>query len=73
MQLFGTKGQQDKLKILPRDGTGRGSQNSGQDRPGQPISGTEHGTKWDRAEKDLLKQENNVQTTVEPSQECKGS
>ena len=41
MQLFGTKGQkflhcpgtkgqQDKLKILPRDGTGRDSHNSGQ-------------------------------------------
>ena len=40
MQLFGTKGQKfhhcpgtkgqrDKLKILPRDGTGRDSQNSG--------------------------------------------
>ena len=26
-----TKGQRDKLKILPRDGTGRDSQNSGRD------------------------------------------
>ena len=29
----GTKGQRDKLKILPRDGTGRDSQNSGRDGP----------------------------------------
>ena len=27
----GTKGQQDKLKIWPRDGTGRDSQNPGRD------------------------------------------
>ena len=27
----GTKGQRDKLKILPRDGTGRDSQNPGRD------------------------------------------
>ena len=51
MQLFGTtgrkflhcpgtKGQWDKLKILPRDGTGWDSQNSGRDGPGQPKSGT---------------------------------
>ena len=38
----GTKGQRDKRKILPRDGTGRG-------------------TKRDRAEKDVRKQENDVQ------------
>ena len=68
MQLFGTKGQKfhhcpgtkgqrDKLKILPRDGTGRDSQNSGRDGPGQPKSGTGHGTKRDRAEKDVQKQE----------------
>ena len=25
----GTKGQRDKLKVLPRDGTGQDSQNSG--------------------------------------------
>ena len=36
----GTKGQRDKLKILPRDGTGRDSQNLGRDVPGQPKSGT---------------------------------
>ena len=71
MQLFGTteqkflhcpgtKGQWDKLKILPRDGTGRDSQNSGQDGPGQQKSGTGRGTKRDRAEKDVLKQENDV-------------
>ena len=33
---LGTKGQQDKLKILPREGMGRGSQNSGRDRLKQP-------------------------------------
>ena len=71
MQLFGTtgqkflhcpgtKGQRDKLKILPRDGTGRDSQNSGRDGPGQPKSGTGHRTKRDKAEKDVLKQENDV-------------
>ena len=27
----GTKGQRDKLKILPREGTGRDSQNPGRD------------------------------------------
>ena len=56
----GTKGQRDKLKILPRDRTGRDSQNSGRDGPGQPRSGTGRGTKRDRAEKDVLKQENYV-------------
>jgi hypothetical protein len=30
----------------------------GRDGPGQPKSGTGHGTKQDRAEKDVLKQEN---------------
>ena len=48
LQLFGTKGQQDKLKILPRAWTGR-------EGPGQPKFGTEHGTKQDRVEKDVLK------------------
>ena len=60
LQLFGTKGQQDKLKILPRDETGRDRQNSGWDGPGQPKSGTGRRTKRDRAEKDVLKQENDV-------------
>ena len=71
VQLFGTKGQKflhcpgikgqgDKLKILPRDGTGRDSQNSGRDGPGQPKSGTGRRTKRDRAEKDVLKWENDV-------------
>ena len=32
----------------------------GRNGPGQPKSGTGHGTKWDRAEKDALKWENNV-------------
>ena len=41
-------------------GTGRDSQNSGRDRPGQPKSGTGRGTKRDRAENDVLKQENYV-------------
>ena len=52
----GTKGQRDKLKILPRDGTGWDSQNPGWDGPGQPKTGTGRRTKWDRAEKDVLKQ-----------------
>ena len=52
----GTKGQRDKLKILPRDGMGWDSQNLGRDGPGQPKSGTGRGTKRDRAEKDVLKQ-----------------
>ena len=52
----GTKGQRDKLKILPRDGTGQDSQNPGRDGPGQPKTGTGRGTKRDRAEKDVLKQ-----------------
>ena len=67
MKLFGTTGQKfhhcpetkeqrDKLKILPRDGTGRDSQNPGRDRPGQPKTGTGRGTKRDRAQKDVLKQ-----------------
>ena len=54
----GAKGQRSKLKILPRDGPG--SQNSGWDGPGQPKSGTGRGTKRERAEKDVLKQENDV-------------
>ena len=53
-------GQRDKLKILPRDGTGRDSQNSGRDRPGQQKSQTGRGKKQDRAEKDVLKLENDV-------------
>ena len=68
MQLFGTagqaklfcpgtKGQRDKLKIFPRDGTGRDSKIPGRDGPGQPKSGTGRGTKRDTAEKDVLKQE----------------
>ena len=41
-------------------GTGRDSQNSGRDGPGEPKSGTRRGTKWDRAEKDIPKKENDV-------------
>ena len=78
MQLFGTTGQKfppcpgtkrqrDELKILPRDGTGRDSQNSGRDGPGQPKSGTGHGTKRDRAEKDVLKRENDVLKQFTPA------
>ena len=59
----GTKGQRDELKILPRDGTGRDSQISGRDGPGQPKSGTGRGTKRDRAEKDVLKQEKGCSKT----------
>jgi hypothetical protein len=36
----GTKGQRDKLKILPRDGTGRDSQNSGRDGTAKMQDGT---------------------------------
>ena len=43
VQLFGTKGQAKNLA-------------KGRDGLGQPKSGTGHGTKWDRAEKDILKQ-----------------
>ena len=66
MQLFGTKGQQDKLKNLAK----------GQDRLGEPViqDGTRDGTEWDfdscpfpsrgtnrdRAEKDSLKQEKDI-------------
>ena len=39
-------------------GTGRDNQNSG--RAGIAKTGTGHGTKRDRAEKDVLKQENDV-------------
>ena len=60
LECRGTKGRRADLKILPRGGTGRDSQNSGQDGPGQPKSRTGHGTKRDRAEKDVLKQENDV-------------
>ena len=55
-----TKGQQDKLKILPRDGMGGDSQNLGWDGSEQPKSGTGRRTKWDRAEKEVLKQEKDV-------------
>ena len=37
--------RRDKLKILPRDGKGRDSQNLGRDGPGQPNPGTGRGTK----------------------------
>ena len=43
MQLFGIKGQRDKLKILPRAGTAK--------------SGMRHRTKRDRVGKDVQKQE----------------
>ena len=46
LSLSQDKGQRDKLKILPRDGTGQDSQNSRWDVPG--------------VEKDALKQENVV-------------
>ena len=70
MQLFGTtgqkflhcpgtKGQRDKLKILPRDRMGWDSQYSGQDGPGQPKSRTGCRTRRDIAE-GPSKTENNV-------------
>ena len=53
------KGKRDRSSfIVPgqRDnGTGRDSQNLGQDGPGQPKYGMGHGTKQDRVEKDVLK------------------
>ena len=51
------------LTFLSRDKgtTGQAKKfTKGRDRPGQPKSGTGRGTKWDRAEKDVLKQENDV-------------
>ena len=54
----GTKGQRDKLKILP--GTRQAGTAKIRDGPGQPNSGTGRGTKRDRAEKDVLKWENDV-------------
>ena len=55
----GTTRQPQNL-TLGRDGPGRDSQNLGRDGPGQPKSGTGRGTKRNRAEKDVLKQENDV-------------
>ena len=53
----GTTGQ----KFLHCHGTGQAKNLAkGQDGPGQPKSGTGRGTKRDRAEKDVLKQENDV-------------
>ena len=68
----GTKGQRDKLKILPRDGTSRDSQYSGRDGQGQPKSRTGRGTKRDRAEKDVLKQENDIQNRKQCSKTGNG-
>ena len=42
------------------DGPGQLKSGTGRDGPGQPKSGTGRGTKRDRAEKDVLKQENDV-------------
>ena len=69
MQSYTEKmGQQDKLKILPRDRTGRAG--TACQNPGRDVDGTRfkklyrpvlsRGTKWDRAEKDVLKQEKDV-------------
>ena len=49
------KGTTGQAKILQRDWKGRDSQNLG-----QAKSGTGHGTTRDRAEKDVLKQEEDV-------------
>ena len=51
---------QAKNQAKGQDSTGRDSQNSGWDGLGQPKSKTGHRTKQDRAEKDILKQENNI-------------
>ena len=51
------KGTTGQAKNLAK---GRDSQNSGQDGPGQPKSGTGCRAQWDRAEKDVLKQEKDV-------------
>ena len=65
----GTKGQRDKLKILPRDGTGRDSQNPGRagtfkirdrtrDKTGQSRKGcSKTGNGCSKTGKDVLKQE----------------
>ena len=52
----GTTGQAKNLS----KGQGRASTAKIQDGTGQPKSGTGHGTKRDRAEKDIQKQENNI-------------
>ena len=44
----GTKGQWDKLKILPRAGTGRDSQNLEQDGPAQAKSNLSWDVLWKR-------------------------
>ena len=52
-----------EVSSLSRDKgtTGRAKNlTKGRDGPGQPKSGTERGTKRDRAKKDVLKWENNV-------------
>ena len=57
LHCHGTKGQRDKLKILPRDEMGRDSQKvvTGQDGTAKILDRTR-----DRAENDVLKQENDV-------------
>ena len=69
MQLFGTKGQ--KFHNCP--GTKGQAKNlaKGQDGPGQPKSGKGHGTKRDRAEKDVLKQKKDVLNQVRTFQNRK--
>ena len=64
-QLFGTKGQWDKLKILPRDGMGRDSLSKsgmGWGTGGYDIftAVPSHGTKRNKAEKEILKLEKDV-------------
>ena len=65
-QNFIVPGQRDngiEVPLLSRDkGTTGQAQNlaKGRDGPGQPKSGTGRGTKRDRAEKDVLKQENDI-------------
>ena len=81
MKLFGTKeqkflhcprikGERDKLKILPRDGTDWDSLSKSKTgcRTGwyqilTACSFQSRRTKWDRAEKDVLKQEKDILKT----------
>ena len=55
-------GQRDngQAENLARGQDGLGLPKFGTERTGRPKPGTGCGTKWDRAEKDVLKQENNI-------------
>ena len=58
---FCDKGTETPLLSRDKGTTGQAKNLAkGRDGPGQPKSGTGRGTKRDRAEKDVLKQENDV-------------